>query len=149
MAIGIRQFFRLAADQVIANSAALVAVPALGFAVAANQRINLTGRIYFTVGAAGGIRFLFTNPAITDVIQATSLVNTIAAVPFTINMQLGAGPLVVFNNAVANAGNHWIDLSVSWVTSAAGTIAFTVAQDAANAAALTIQAGSFFEVTTI
>lgn len=145
--LGIRQFFRLNADQLVTNSAALVAIPSLAIPVGAGQRITLNCQILITVGGAGGVRFLFTAPTISDVLQITQISNTVAP-SITANAQFG-GPLVVVNNALASAGNHWINIDATFVTTAAGVIQLTMAQDTANATPLTIQAGSYIDTVTV
>lgn len=145
--LGIRQFFRLAADQSITNSAVLVAVNDFTIPVAANQRITLVAKILITVGGAGGVRFLFTAPAVSDAVQVSQVSNTVAP-SITANAQFGA-PLVVVTNALASAGNHWIDISTSFVTTAAGNIVLTMAQNTADATPLVIQANSYIDTVTV
>lgn len=147
MPLGIRQFFRQNADQSVTNSAALVPVTGFTIPVSANQRVTLNCQIFITVGGAGGVRFLFTSPATSDVIQVSQVSNTVAP-SITANAQFG-GPLVVVNNALASAGNHWINIDVTFVTTAAGNIVLTMAQDTANATPLVIQAGSYIDVVTL
>lgn len=145
MSIGIKNAFRLAASQAVTNSAVLVAVPSLSNAIAAGQIMHLRWYLAFSVGAAGGIRLQITTPAgIASFGNSILLVNTVA--PATVPAFQTSS--VVFNNALANAGNHFMYMETDIVNGAtAGRIGLSIAQDTANATPVNLFMGSWLETT--
>lgn len=146
MAIGIRNFFRLAADQVFTSNATLANITGFVIPVAVGQIINIKLRAICTVGATGGLRAQFISPGSTDFNADFLLLNSIAAVPFTYNVQLASA---VFADPIANAGNHLLIANCSASISVAGNFSFQMAQNTVDVLSLTVQQGSFMDVTLL
>lgn len=143
MAIGIRTFFQILANIVITSSAALVTT-GLTSPIAAGQTQKLRFWVPFTVGATGGVRLQVVVPAGGTIFSCTiKLFNTVA--PATVIAAQGAS--AVFNNALANAGRHWVEVEVEVVNGAtAGNVDLQMAQDTSDALSLTILRGGTCEV---
>lgn len=143
MSVGIRNVFRVAANQAVTNSAVLVNATGLTINVAAGQELHFRMNLIFSVGAAGGCRFQVTGPAgLASFINSILLVNTVA--PTTVpGVQTAPA---AFNNALANAGNHYINMEGTLVNGAtAGAFLVQFAQDTANATPITLLRGSWLE----
>jgi len=117
--IGIRTFFQVAADIVVTNSVALVTT-GLTSPIAANQSQKIRAWVPITVGATGGVRLQIVVPAGGVVVEANiKLFNTIAPSLTTAEQQASAA----FVNALANAGDHWLEVEAMVVNGAtAGNI---------------------------
>jgi len=141
--IGIRNFFTVAADIPVTLSAALVTT-GLTSPVAANQSQKIKAWIPFTLGATGGVRFQVVVPAGGTVFELSAIIqNTVAPSSTLVEQQASA----VVTNALANAGDHWLDIDVFVVNSAtAGNIDIQAAQNTADAVLLTICRGGSMDV---
>lgn len=141
--IGIRTFFQVAADIVVTNSAALVTT-GLTSPIAANQSQKIRAWIPVTVGATGGVRLQVVVPAGGTVFEATiKLFNTVAPSLTTAEQQASAA----FTNALANAGDHWLEVEAMIVNGAtAGNVDIQMAQNTADALSLTISRGGSMDV---
>lgn len=141
--LGIRTFFQVGADIVVTNSAALVTT-GLTSPVAANQSQKIRAWIPLTVGATGGVRAQIVVPAGGVVFEATfKLYNTVAPSLTTAEQQASAA----FTNALANAGDHWLEIEAMVVNGAtAGDIDIQMAQNTADALSLTISRGGSLDV---
>ncbi len=141
--LGIRTFFQVAADIVVTNSAALV-TSGLTSPVAANQSQKIRAWIPVTVGATGGVRAQIVVPAGGVVFEATiKLFNTVAPSLTTAEQQASAA----FTNALANAGDHWLEIEAMIVNGAtAGNIDIQLAQNTADALSLTVSRGGSLDV---
>lgn len=141
--IGLRTFFQVAADIVVTNSAALVTT-GLTSPVAANQSQKIRAWIPITVGATGGVRMQVVVPAGGTVFEATiKLYNTVLPGLTTAEQQASAA----FTNALANAGDHWLEVEAMIVNGAtAGNIDIQMAQNTADALSLTISRGGSMDV---
>lgn len=141
--LGIRTFFQVGADIVVTNSAALVTT-GLTSPVAANQSQKIRAWIPITVGATGGVRAQIVVPAGGAVFEATiKLFNTVAPSLTTAEQQASAA----FTNALANAGDHWLEIEAMIVNGAtAGNIDIQMAQNTADALSLTISRGGSMDV---
>jgi hypothetical protein len=143
MGLGVRTFFDITADIVVTNSAALVTT-GLTSPIAANQRQKLSFWVPFTVGATGGVRAQLVVPAGGVVFELTGILyNTVAPSQTLFEQQASA----VFNNAAANAGDHWLAIWATIVNGAtAGNCDLQLAQDTADALSLTISRGGTLDV---
>lgn len=144
--IGIRRFFRIAANVVVTNSAALVTT-GLTSPIAANQTQKFRAWIPVTVGATGGVRLQVVVPAGGVVFLNTiQLFNTVApALVATVQTSSAA-----FTNALANAGNHFILVEGTVVNgTTAGNIDIQMAQNTADALSLTILRGGSMDVIAV
>ena len=141
--IGIRNAFVVAADIAVTNSAALVTT-GLTSPIAANQSQHIRAWIPITVGATGGVRLQVAVPAGGTVFEATiKLFNTVAPSITTAEQQASAA----FTNALANAGDHWLEVEATIVNGAtAGNVDIQMAQNTADALTLTISRGGYMDV---
>jgi|SRR5688572_989279 len=143
MAIGIKTFFQILADIVVASSAALVTT-GLTSPIAAGQTQKIRCWIPVTVGATGGLRLQIVVPAGGTIFEATiKLFNTVAPSLTTAEQQASAA----FTNALANAGDHWLEVEATIVNGAtAGNIDIQMAQNTVDVLTLTIKRGGTMEV---
>lgn len=140
---GLRTMAQIAANIVVTNSAALASV-GLVSPIAANQTQHLTYWIPFSVGATGGLRAQVVVPAGGTAFAATFYLRD-TVTPGTITAEQVAS--AAFTNALAVAGNHWIEIKVSVVNGAtAGTVDLQMAQNTADANSLTLFRGGVVEV---
>jgi len=144
--IGVRNFFRVVADIVVTNSAALVTT-GLTSPIAANQSQKIRAWVPITVGATGGVRAQIVVPAGGVVFEASfKLFNTVAPSLTTAEQQASAA----FTNALANAGDHWLEIEAMIVNGAtAGNVDIQAAQNTADALSLTISRGGSMDVIKI
>lgn len=140
---GLRTMANIAADIVVTNSAALASV-GLVSPIAANATQHLTYWIPITVGATGGIRAQVVVPAAGTAFIATFYLRD-TVTPGTVTAEQTAS--AAFTNALAVAGNHWLEIKVTVVNGAnAGTVDLQMAQNTADANSLTILRGGNVEV---
>ena len=141
--IGIRNYFRIGADIAVTSSAALVTT-GLTSPIAANQTQKIKAWIPITVGATGGFRLQVVVPAGGAVFELTSVAyNTVAPGTTLVEQQASA----VITNALANAGDHWIEVDAFIVNGAtAGNVDIQMAQNTADALTLTISRGGSMDV---
>jgi len=145
MAIGIRNFFRLAADQVITSNAVLANLTGFVIPVAVGQIVSGRVRGVFDVGATGGVQMQLVRPGAGDVNVNLILANTVTpATIFGVNLT-GA----LFTNALAVAGTHFFDLEFSAVIATAGNLSFQMAQATSDVLSLTVQQGTFMDVVIL
>ncbi len=143
--IGIRNLYRLAADQQVAASTVLVTAAGLSFAVQAGRIYHVDFSAIFTIGATGGFKFELNAPAApTSYTGFLTVFDTVTPgyYPFELTA-IGAAA-----NALAVAGTHSVFGSFDVVPSVAGTIAL---QFACNSAAngITLKQGAALSVVTL
>jgi hypothetical protein len=140
--IGIRKFFTVIANIVVTSSVTPVTT-GLSSPIAANQKQKLRFWVPFSVGATGGIRAILIIPAGATIATAMKLVNTVAP-SITTAFQTSS---TAFTNALANAGNHWLEVEVYVENSTtAGTVDLQVAQNSSDVLSLTILKGGSVDV---
>jgi hypothetical protein len=141
--IGIRNFFKVVANIVVTNSAALVTT-GLTSPVAVNQKQKFRAWIPFSVGATGGVRAQVVVPAGGTLFNVTiKLYNTVAP-SLTTAIQAASA---VFTNALANAGSHWLEIEGEVDNGAtAGSIDIKIAQNTADALSLTVLQGGSMDI---
>lgn len=141
--IGIPNMFNVEADIVVTSSAALVTT-GLTSPIAANQKQQCRAWIPITVGATGGVRLQVVVPAAGTVFELTGkLFNTVAPSTTLFEQQTSAA----FTNALANAGDHWLEVEFYIVNGAtAGNIDIQMAQNTSDAASLTISRGGKLQI---
>lgn len=153
---GIPAFYFKPAAQVIAD-ATLISIllgnsvaagnPANGIPIAALQRVKITYWVKFTVGATGGVRAQVLVPAGGVIFGATIRLNNTVAPSSTIATQQASA---AFTNALANAGTHWIEISIYVRNGAtAGTVDLQMAQNTTDALTLSILEGATADVVYI
>jgi len=141
--IGIRNFFQVLIDILVTNSAALVTT-GLTSPIAANESQKIRAWIPITVGATGGVRFQVVVPAGGAVFELTARLNNTVAPSSTLFEQQASA---VMTNALANAGEHWIEIEAIIVNGAtAGNVDIQAAQNTADALSLTISRGGSLDV---
>jgi hypothetical protein len=147
MSIGIKNVFRTTAAQVVTSSTALVTATGMTIPIAANQEIHIRYHLVFTVGATGGIRFQITVPAApTFFNNDILLVNTVAPSTSSANQTAQAA----FTNALANAGNHFVEGEFHIVNGAtAGNVTIQFAQNTSDVLSATLVRGSWMETCSL
>lgn len=147
--IGIRTIQEVAADIPVASSVVPVVVlstPVPAGSAASPTKMKLKFWVPFSVGATGGIRALWSALAGVTVIKNTLRLNNTVAPAQTIALQTALN--TAFTNALANAGNHWIEGElIIHNTGAAGVMSLNMAQNTSDALTLTIFQGGTMEVT--
>lgn len=143
MSIGIKNVFRVAATQSVAASIVLVDATGLTINIAANTELHIRWHLTITVGAAGGVRLQVVVPAGgTSFNNDITLANTVAPATVYANQPSSAA----FTNALANAGNHFIDMETHIVNGAtAGVVKLQFAQNTSDATAIQLLRGSWME----
>ncbi len=144
--LGIRNFFRTAADHAVAASIVPVVLTDLVLPIAANAKAHLKVVIAFTVGATGGFRFNVTTPA------APTSTNLSARVCNTVTPGI-LGAVIVdgsdYANALAVAGTHIIEFDFDIVNGAnAGSLSVVFACNSA-ANGITVLKGSTVDAITL
>lgn len=149
MSIGLRRFYKKAADQTVTASTALVDVTDLVAPVAANQKIKVTWWIPFSTGASGGFKLLITTPAaLTNFIASLQAVDGTAAVPGS-EVAVVQTAAANFANAWAVAGNHYFQIEAFIENGAnAGNIGLQMACNSA-AGALSALRGAWMDVVVL
>lgn len=145
MSRGISNVFRLAASQAVSSSVALVTATGMTIPIAANQELHARIKVYFSVGASGGCRFQVTVPAgVVSFNNAITLQNTVAPATVTA-VQIASA---AFTNALANAGNHFLEMEVHVVNGVnAGSVSLQFAQNTSDATPINLFRGSWMETT--
>lgn len=140
--LGLRTFYSKLSDQVIAN-ATLISI-GLVSPVAAGQKQKIRAWIPITVGATGGVRAQVIVPAGGVLLRvSTKLFNAVA--PSITPAISNTG--VVFTNALANAGTHWLEIEAEVDNgTTAGNIDVQVAQNTTDALTLSVLIGASLEV---
>ncbi len=141
--LGIRTFYKVAANLVITSSAALISTGLLS-PIAAGETQSITYWVPFSVGATGGIRLQLVVPAGgTAFIASIKTFNQVVPSLTTV-IQTGSA---VLTNALANAGTHLLEITVTVVNGAtAGNVDLQVAQNTSDPLSLTVLAGGFSSV---
>jgi len=145
MALGIRNFFTLAADQAVTASVVLVTMTGFTIPVVAGRIYTIKTDLQFSVGAAGGVRIRWTLPTLTRYAQSILLANTVAPAVVVAEQVANAD----FTNALANAGNHFFRGCVCFVPSASGNALLQFAQNTSDATPVTMLAGSSADLTIL
>lgn len=140
--VGIRNFFRVAANVQVAASTVLVTT-GLTSPIAINQKQKVRIWMPFTVGATGGLKVQIVLPAaFTSIVVSYRLTDTVtpaSIVAIATNNN-------AFANALAVAGTHWIEIEADVVNGAnAGNLDVQVACNSA-ANAFTCLAGASMDV---
>lgn len=145
--LGIRQASRNLVDQAVTSSIVLVDATLLAITLAANAIAHLRFVASFSTGATGGCRFQVVTPAaVTSFMQSVRLFNTGAGT--IIPSVLVASTAVA--NALANAGNHQIEIDIDIVNGAnAGDVKLQFAQNTSDVLTITLLKGSFVEATIL
>lgn len=117
-----------------------------GVPIAANQKMFLHFWIPVIVGAAGGLRFQIVTPAgVASFLATVQLFNTVAPSQ-TVAVQTSS---TVFTNALADAGNHWLEVELAITNGAtAGTVDIQFAQNTSNGTALQVLEGAKLETVS-
>lgn len=136
---GIPSAQKLLAALVITSSAALV-TSGLSTPIAAGKTKICKWWLPINVGATGGVRIQVAVPAAVTLFNCSiKLLNTVAPSQ-AVAMQVASA---VFTNALANAGNHWIEVTAEVVNGVnAGTIDLQIAQNTSDALSLTLLQGA-------
>lgn len=136
---GIRNLYGILAPIAITSSAVLQSLNLGGIGgipIKKGQKIKVTYWVKFTLGATGGIRFQVAVPAVPASFQATFRINNVVAPSQTIGVQQSSA---VVTNALANAGTHWIEVTVEITNgTTAGHVDLQMAQNTSDALTLTI-----------
>lgn len=146
MPLGIRNIFTVAAAVPIASDITPGTV-GLTSPIAANQTQLIRAWVPFSVGATGGVRVLISVPAAGTFFNATfKLFNTVAPSITTAEQQAAAD----FTNALANAGDHWIEIEATIINGAnAGNVDIQFAQNTSDVLTLTVHRGATLDVVKL
>lgn len=147
--LGIRQYFRKSQATAVAASVVPVTI-GLSAPIAASQQMKFRYVIPLSVGAAGGVRLIPTIPAGSSINQMViKLFNTVAP-SITTAIQLATAAPTAFTNALANAGNHWVEVELQITNGAtSGTVDLQMAQNTSDATPMTALVGAFLETVTV
>jgi hypothetical protein len=147
MALGLRTFFKIAANVVVTSSTALVTT-GLTSPIAAGQTQKFRAWILFSVGAAGGIKLQVVVPAGGTLFNVTyKLFDNVTPALITA-VQVASGS--AFTNALAVAGTHWIEVEGTVVNgNTAGNIDIQVAQNSSNATPFTAFSSGTMDVVKL
>lgn len=134
---------RIAANIAIASNNTPASV-GLVSPIAANQTQHLTYWIPFSLGATGGLKAQVSVPAGGTAFIATFYLRD-TVTPGTITAEQTAS--AVFSNALAVAGNHWLEIKVTVVNGATpGNVDLLMSQNTVDVLTLTILQGGTVEV---
>lgn len=154
MQLGIKNFVRLAADQAVNASTALVdlgtGASAFSFTLKAGKVINIFASLPFSVGATGGFKFQLTcSQTPVDFSARWEAIDGVTASPGAQVASIQTAQ-AAFNNAWAVAGNHECCLTASLKGHATLDATVTI-QFACNSAAnaITILKGAWMETTQL
>ncbi len=148
---GIKVVAFIAAAVAITSNAVLASVGSffgqLAPTIAAGQTVKCRWWIPFSVGATGGIRCQVVVPAGSALYNVTiKLYNTVAPSLTTAALVATAA----FTNALANAGEHWLEVEAEIVNGAtAGTVDLQIAQNTSDVLTLNVHRGAFCDVTKV
>jgi hypothetical protein len=149
---GIRNSFRLTADQTVAASTALITMGAntagnsFSIPLSALQKVHLRFNGRFTLGATGGYKFQVVVPASPGNF-GLSYVVTDTVTPATVVGQQAAS--AAFANALAVAGTHFINFECDYVNGV--TAGNLLVQFACNSAAnsIVLLQGAWLDYTNV
>lgn len=147
MGRGIINNYQVAAD-VVFDQTIVPATVGLASPIAAGERQNLRWWVPFSVGATGGIRAVVSVPAGGTIFLASfMLVNTVAPAIVTPQVQVASAAVT---NALANAGNHWLEVNATIVNGAtAGNVDLLIAQNTSDVLVLTVLQGAALQAVII
>jgi hypothetical protein len=143
-------FSMLSADQSVSASATVVAIPELQFTVARFQRVEFSFELYYTTVAAAGFRYLLTIPTSPTVVRLVR--EHIAPDALTTVVTTMETPDGTTNRTITNASGTLGYIRGSGFIhngSTAGTIGLSFAQNASDAGATIVRAGSYIQGITI
>jgi hypothetical protein len=112
MAIGIRNFYKVAAAGVTVSASVTLVTTGLTSPIAAGQTQHIHAWIPFTVGATGGVRFQIVTPSATTSYEATFILYDTITPAITTAIQSSN---TAFTNALAQAGSHFIRIEATVV----------------------------------
>ena len=147
--VGIKVAALITAAVVITSNAVLASAGSffglLAPQIAAGQTVHVRYWIPFSVGATGGIRCQLVVPAGGTLFNCSITLHNTVAPSITDAMQVASA---AFTNALANAGNHWLEVEADIVNGAtAGTIDLQIAQNTSDVLSLTVLRGAWCDVT--
>ena len=146
MGVGIRTIYTIPAAVPLTSDQVLGTI-GLTAAIAANQTMKIKAWIPITVGATGGFQFQIVIPAAPTLIVSSSRFNNTALTTNIVAVQVTS---VAVGNALANAGNHFVEIEAVVVNGAnAGTIDLQVAQNTTDILTLTVLRGATMEVVAL
>lgn len=144
MAIGIYNAFRLAANQVVTASTALVTMTGFSIPLPALKKVHCRLCLPFSVGASGGYKFQWVVPASPgNFVNTYALTDTVTPAS-VVGIQTSSA---AFAGALAVAGSHFLNAELDYVNGAvAGNLEFQFACNSA-AGAITALQGAYMDVT--
>jgi hypothetical protein len=153
---GIKSYVRLAADQPVAASTALVdlgaGVTAFSFVLPAGKEVLINASLPFSVGATGGFKFQLTSSqTLVDSSASWEAIDGVTASPGAqVALTTQSTAAAPFANAWAVAGNHQCNLLASLKGHATLSSTITV-QFACNSAAnaINVLKGAWMELTQL
>lgn len=136
---------KIIADIPIASSVALQ-TSTLSSPIGVGAKQHIRWWVPFSVGATGGFRYQIIVPAGGSYYLSGGILHNTGAGTTLVNVITASA---VFANALANAGNHLLELEAIIENGAtAGTVDLQVAQNTVDVLALTILKGGFMDVET-
>jgi len=146
--VGIKVAAKIDAAVVITSNATLASAGTffglLAPAIAAGQIVHARWWIPFSVGATGGVRAQIVVPAAGVLFNASFTLHNTVAPSITDAMQVASA---AFTNALANAGNHWLEVEADIVNGVnAGTVDLQIAQNTVDVLSLTVLRGAWCDV---
>jgi len=142
---GILNNYVKAANQVIVSNV-LVSI-GLSTAIAASQTKKIRWWVPFSTGATGGMGLQIVVPAGGTIFNATIKLFNVGAGTIVIASQAASA---LFNNALANAATHWVEVEVTIVNGAtAGTVDLQMRQNTTDALTLTVLRGAGMEEVAV
>lgn len=146
MAQGIKNVFRLAAQQDFTSNITLTTLTGLTIPLAANQIIHVRYCLFISIGATGGIRVQVTVPAGFVTYRHGLIIGITGGVTST-GMVVAQSP---HTSALATAGNHYLLGEADIANGAtAGDFNLQAAQNTSDALTLSILAGSWLETVLL
>lgn len=139
MSVGLRTFYKINADVVVAASTALVTT-GLTSPIAVGQTQKIRVWMPFSVGATGGVKMQVVCPAaITSIMTTIQVFDTVTPALITAFQNTSTA----FTNALAVAGTHWMIVESIIVNGAnAGNVDIQVACNSAANALTALKGGS-------
>lgn len=149
MSIGIRLTINKTSNTAVTSSVTPVTV---GFStpLGVSKQIKLRYWIPLSVGAAGGVRAIPSIPSGATVNALTfKLFDTIAPSLAT-GIQAATSTPTAFTSALANAGNHWMEVEMIVTNGAtAGSVDLLMAQNTSNGTPMTALAGGTVDIVML
>ena len=133
------------ASQSVTNSAVLVNVTNGTFPVVAATAFRMHYFVPFTlVAGASGYRFQLIVPAVTSLVTTYTIFSNVSTL---IDSKIQVASAVI--NGAAAAGDYYLIVEANVLASAAGNVTLQFAQNVADANAITIMRGMFFNAFKI